>query len=163
MPVTDTQNDSAARTFTLTAVFDAPPERVWDLWRDPRKLERWWGPPSYPATFTSHELTPGSHTAYFMTAPSGDRHHGWWRVESVDPPNGLTFSEGFANADGSPNEDMPATMMTVALTPEGGHGTRMVITATFPTDEALQQLSQMGMEEGMREAVNQMDALLAEV
>ena len=50
---------------------DAPPERVWDLWADPRKLERWWGPPFWPATFTAHDLAPGSHVEYHMTGPTG--------------------------------------------------------------------------------------------
>lgn len=162
MPVTDIQKDTAARTLTVTAVFDAPPERVWELWRDPRKLERWWGPPGYPATFTAHELAPGGETAYYMTGPAGDRHHGWWRVESTDPPNGLTFADGFANTDGSPNDKLPTMAIAVTLAADGANGTRMVITCTFPSAEAMQQVTAMGMEEGLRAAVNQIDGLLEE-
>ena len=40
--------------FTITARFDASIERVWRIWSDPRQLERWWGPPSFPATVTEH-------------------------------------------------------------------------------------------------------------
>ena len=47
----------------------ASPERVWQLWADPRQLERWWGPPTYPATFTQHDLAPGGHVEYHMTGP----------------------------------------------------------------------------------------------
>ena len=50
MTVTAVQKDPVNLTLTLTAEFDATPERVWELWSDPRQLERWWGPPSYPAT-----------------------------------------------------------------------------------------------------------------
>ncbi len=50
MTVTTVDTDLDARTLTLVAEFDAPVERVWELWADPRKLERWWGPPGYPAT-----------------------------------------------------------------------------------------------------------------
>ena len=39
----DTDHDNLA--VTLVADFDAPIEEVWELWSDPRKLERWWGPP----------------------------------------------------------------------------------------------------------------------
>ena len=52
MTVTAVRKDPDALTMTLTAEFEASPERVWDLWADPRQLERWWGPPTYPATFT---------------------------------------------------------------------------------------------------------------
>ena len=69
MTVTAVQKDPEALTLTLTAEFDATPERVWELWADPRQLERWWGPPTYPATFTAHDLAPGSRVEYHMTGP----------------------------------------------------------------------------------------------
>ena len=53
MTVTAVRKDPDALTMTLTAEFEASPERVWQLWADPRQLERWWGPPTYPATFTA--------------------------------------------------------------------------------------------------------------
>ena len=46
MTVTAVRKDPEALTMTLTAEFDASPERVWELWADPRQLERWWGPPT---------------------------------------------------------------------------------------------------------------------
>ena len=67
MTVTAVHKVPESLTMTLTAEFDATPERVWDLWADPRKLERWWGPPTYPATFTAHDLAVGSHVVYHMT------------------------------------------------------------------------------------------------
>ena len=73
MTVTALHKDPAALTMTLTAEFDASPVRVWQLWADPRQLERWWGPPTYPATFTKHLLAPGSRVEYHMTGPEGDR------------------------------------------------------------------------------------------
>ena len=43
MPVTDVKKDLDALTMTVTAEFDAGAERVWEMWSDPRLLERWWG------------------------------------------------------------------------------------------------------------------------
>jgi hypothetical protein len=42
-----------------------------------------------------------------MTGPDGDKHHGWWRVHTVDAPRSLEFEDGFADDAGSPNPDMP--------------------------------------------------------
>src|SRR5687767_15465506 len=103
MPVTDVRKDFDALTMTITAEFEASAERVWQLWADPRQLERWWGPPGYPATFRDHDLTPGGWVSYFMTGPEGDRHHGWWRVEEVEPPSRLRFQDGFGDEDGNPS------------------------------------------------------------
>ena len=63
MSVTSVDTDYDNLTVTVVSDFDAPVERVWELWTDPRKLERWWGPPSYPATFTTHNLVPGGESA----------------------------------------------------------------------------------------------------
>ena len=67
MTVTAVRKDPQALSLTLDAEFDASPERVWQLWADPRQLERWWGPPTYPATVTKHELRPGGRVEYHMT------------------------------------------------------------------------------------------------
>ena len=73
MTVTAVRKDPEALTMTVDAEFDASPERVWQLWADPRQLERWWGPPTYPATFTAHDLAPGGRVEYHMTGPEGDQ------------------------------------------------------------------------------------------
>ena len=161
MPVTDVRKDTDKLTLTITSEFDATVERAWQLWADPRQLERWWGPPTYPATVVDHELVPGGAVNYFMTGPEGDKHGGWWRIVAVDAPHSLVFEDGFADDSGRPNPDMPTTSSTVTLSQRDGGGTRMVITAKFPSAEAMQQMVQMGMEEGLREAVGQIDAILA--
>jgi len=54
MTVITTSKDIENLTITVVAEFDATPDRVWEVREDPRKLERWWGPPTFPATFTRH-------------------------------------------------------------------------------------------------------------
>lgn len=161
MTVTNVHKDIAARTMTMTAGFDAPIGRVWELWSNPRLLERWWGPPTYPATVVEHDLTPGGRVTYFMTGPDGDRPRGWWRVVTVDPPNSLEFVDGFADESGDPNPEMPTMTIGVTLTANPDGGTTMVTTTTFPTIEAMETLMAMGMEEGMMAAAGQIDDLLA--
>ena len=162
MTVTAVDKDPAALTLTLTAEFDASPERVWQLWADPRQLERWWGPPTYPATFTSHDLTPGSRVQYHMTGPQGDQPHAYWDVVEVDPPRLLVYVDRFAHADGTPNDDFPQTDGRVAIESIGEGRTRMSIETRFPSTAAMEQFLAMGMEEGSTQAVGQIDAILAD-
>jgi uncharacterized protein YndB with AHSA1/START domain len=162
MTVTSVRKDPAALTMTLTAEFDATPERVWQLWADARQLERWWGPPTYPATFTRHDLQPGSRVEYHMTGPSGDQPHGYWDVLEADPPRRLVFRDGFAHEDGTPNDEFPRNEGRVTIEPVDGARTRMSIESRFPSVEAMQQVLAMGMEEGLTQAVGQIDAILAE-
>jgi uncharacterized protein YndB with AHSA1/START domain len=160
MSVISVDKDFDSLTLTLVAEFDAPIERVWQLWADPRQLERWWGPPSHPATVERHDLTPGGDVAYFMTAPEGEKHRGWWRVTSVDPPKSLEFTDGFADQDGTPVAEMPTTTVQVQLSERDG-GTRMVLRSVFDSRDHMEQVVNMGAPEVLRESVGQMDALLS--
>ncbi len=147
---------------TIEAEFDASPERVWQLWADPRQLERWWGPPNYPATFTQHELSPGGRVEYHMTGPDGDQHHGYWEVVEANAPYELVLRDGFANADGTPNPDLPMSMAYVRIEEVDSGRTRMSLEGVFPSAEAMEQILAMGTEEGLTQAIGQIDAILAE-
>ena len=162
MTVTAVHKDPQSLTMTMEAEFDAPVERVWQLWADPRQLERWWGPPTYPATFTQHDLSPGSRVEYHMTGPEGDQPRGYWDVLETDPPRSLVVRDGFANDDGSPNDALPTGEMRVAIEEIGDGRTRMSIHSIFPNAEAMEQVLAMGAEEGMKQAMGQIDAILAE-
>ena len=162
MTVTAVRKDADALTMTLEAEFDAAAERVWQLWADPRQLERWWGPPTYPATFTKHELRPGGRVEYHMTGPEGDQPKGYWEIDEADAPRSIVFRDGFANDDGSPNTDMPVNTIRVSIEEMAASRTRMSIESIFPSTEAMEQVLAMGMEEGLTEAVGQIDAILAQ-
>jgi uncharacterized protein YndB with AHSA1/START domain len=162
MTVTAVRKDPQRLSMSLEAEFDASPERVWQLWADPRQLERWWGPPSCPATVTKHDLAPGGRVEYHMTGPKGDQPHGYWEVLETNAPYRLVFRDGFANADGTPNSDLPMNTLNIRIE-EAGHGrTHMSIESVFASAEAMEQILAMGMEEGLKEAVGQIDAILSE-
>ena len=144
MPVISVVKDAQARTMTITARFDAPIGRVWQLWSDPRQLERWWRPPSYPATVLEHDPAPGGTISYVMTGPNSERHGGWFGVRAADPPHMLELDAGFA----------------VALSELAGDATQMTITKTWASNEAMEQVLATGMQAGMTAAVGQFDALL---
>lgn len=161
MPVTDITKDLDARTLVITAEFAAPPARVWQVYADPRQLERIWGPPTYPATVVEHSLTPGGRVHYFMTGPDGDKSYGGWRVLTVEEPHRFTFEDFFADENFAPSDGLPVAEVEFVFEPSGS-GTKATFTTTYATAEALQQVLDMGMEEGATEATNQIDALLAE-
>ncbi len=162
MPITSVTKDPEALTMTVVADFDAPLRRLWDAYLDPRLLERFWGPPTYPAVFTRHDGCVGGRSEYAMTGPDGDVSRGYWEWVAVDEPTGFEVRDGFANPDGTPNEAMPAMRMVFAFeaTP---HGSRVSTTTYFGSVEELEQLLGMGMEQGMSEAMAQIDAVLADL
>jgi uncharacterized protein YndB with AHSA1/START domain len=156
MTVISVDKDLDDLTLTVVAEFDAPVERVWQLWADPRQLERWWGPPGHPATFHEHDLAPGGRATYSI----GEAGHGWWRVTSVDPPRSLELVDGWADSDGTPRDGAPTTTIRMRLAELDGR-TRMEIRSVFSSREHLEQVARMGAVEAFAESVGQIDALLA--
>jgi uncharacterized protein YndB with AHSA1/START domain len=161
MPIISVDKDTENATLTVVAEYQAPVERVWQLYADPRQLERHWGPPGWPATVVEHDLTPGGRVSYFMTGPDGAKSSGYWDVVEVEAPRRFVVVDGFADDDGRPNDHLPRTRMELALGERAGGGTTMTITSTFESPEAMGRVLDMGMEEGLRAAMGQIDDVLA--
>ena len=161
MPFISSRKDAENLTMTLVAEFDANVERVWQIWEDPRQLERWWGPPTWPATFDSHDFVPGGRASYYMTGPDGEKAAGWWLFTDISAPTTLSFDDGFDDDSGNPSSTMPVTHATATLDDLDGR-TRMTIRSRFDSLEQLEQLVEMGMDEGMALALGQIDAIVAD-
>ena len=159
MTLVRVEKDVESLSLTLLAAFNAPIERVWQLWADPRQLERWWGPPSHPSTVEAHDLIAGGEVTYFMTGPEGETSRGWWRITAVDPPSSLEFVDGFANRDGSANADLPTTTVQMRLIEHGG-GTRMELRFNFQSTEHMDRLERWGAFAVFPQSVAQMDAII---
>lgn len=162
MPVTDVITDAENLTMTVVADLAAPVERVWDAYSDPRQLERFWGPPGWPATFTHWDHTVGGKANYTMNGPRGEKASGTWEFLNIDGPNGFEVLDAFADEDGTPNPDLPSMRMTFTFTPTA-EGTRMVNTSYFASAEALEQVVAMGAVEGTTLAMSQLDAVLQDL
>jgi uncharacterized protein YndB with AHSA1/START domain len=159
MTVISSSTNADELTLDLVAEFDATPEQVWAVWEDPRKLERWWGPPTYPATFTRHEFEVGGQSRYHMTGPGGDKHFGWWRIDVLDGQRHIEFANGLAGDDGEPVPGLAPAGGIVELE-QTGSGTRMLVRTRFVDVEQMERMLGMGMQEGMGLAIGQIDALL---
>jgi uncharacterized protein YndB with AHSA1/START domain len=156
MPVTSVTKDAAKLTLTVVADFPVPQQRLWDAYADPRQLERFWGPPEWPSTFTKHDFRVGGRAEYYMTGPNGEKWSGSWKFTAVNPIDSFEANDGEDNAD-DPNG--PASMTFMFETTRTG--SRMTAVTRFLSIEAMEETAGP-MEEGMRAALPQLDALLAE-
>ena len=161
MPVTSVDKDLEQLTLTIAAEFPVPARRLWDAYADPRQLEKFWGPPEWPATFTRHDMTPGGRSDYYMTGPDGSRARGYWEYLAVDEGRSFEVLDGFSHDDGSPNTDLP-TMRAVFTFGESAAGSRLETVTYFNNLAELEQLLEMGMEEGTVAAMGQIDAVVTD-
>ena len=162
MPITEVSSNAKALTLTIIADYPVPVTRLWDAYADPRQLERFWGPEQWPATFTRHDMAVGGSSHYYMTGPDGTVARGWFRFLAVEANKCFEVEDGFADESGNPNDAMPTTRMTFNFTPTAS-GSRCTSTTFFASIESMEQLAQMGMMEGIRSAMGQIDAVLADL
>lgn len=162
MPLTSVTKDPQGLTMTVVADFAVPVQRLWDAYADPRQIEKFWGPPQWPATFTRHDMAAGGTSSYVMTGPDGERAGGYWEFLSVDAPRAFEVRDGFADADGNPNAQMPTMRVTFSFDATDD-GSRLTSVTHFGSVETMEQLAQMGMEEGMTAAMSQIDDVLADL
>jgi uncharacterized protein YndB with AHSA1/START domain len=156
MPLTSVVKDPATLTLTVVGDYPVPQHRLWEAFADPRQLERFWGPPSYPATFTRHDFEVGGRAEYVLRGQNGEQWSGAWKFISVEPISSFEALDGEDNAE---DEHLPASMrVTFDTTPTGS---RLTIVTTFSSVEAMEQTIP-GMEEGLRAAMPQLDVVLAE-
>jgi len=163
MPVTNVEKDLDALTMTITADFPVPVERLWRAYVDPRQIERFWGPTTYPATFVRHDVRVGGESHYVMHGPDGDVSAGYWHFLAVDEGRSFTVRDGFATDEGgTPNAEMPDMQMDFVFS-STDEGSRVVMTTLFGSLEELENLISLGMEEGTLSAMSQIDDVLADL
>lgn len=156
MPLTSVTKDAAKLTLTVVGDYPVTQKRLWDAFADPRQLERFWGPPAFPATFTRHDFKVGGRAEYFLTLPEGNKWSGSWKFTAVHPISSFEAHDGEDNAE---DQNMPASMkFAFETTPTGS---RLTVVTRFSSVEAMERTIP-GMEEGLRAAMPQLDALLAE-
>lgn len=161
MPVTDVHHDMDTLTLHFTAEFAAPVERIWEIYTSPRQLEKWFGPPTHPATFVDLDLRPAGRATYYMTGPDGEKYCGWWEFIEVEPTSRLVYKDGFADQDFNPSPSMPVSHNEYRFTDDGGR-TRVTTVSRYETAADLQKVLDMGAVEGATLAINQIDELLAQ-
>lgn len=161
MPVTSVDKDPEALTMTIVADFPAPVRRLWDAYADPRQLEKFWGPPGWPATFTRHDFYPGGRSEYFMSGPSGEPSAGYWEHLGLEEHRSFEVRDGFLTPEGEPNGELPSVRMIFSFA-ETEAGSRVTTVTYFNSQGDLESLLSMGMEEGAVAAMSQIDEVVSD-
>lgn len=162
MPVTSIETDAENLTITVVADFPVPVERLWAAYADPRQLERFWGPPGYPATFHRFDMRAGGSAFYSMTSPRGETHYGLWEFTALEPGRSFTVVDSFATPEGETDPNLPSGSMQM-LFEATESGSRLTSLSQQASLEDLETILEMGVIEGTRMAMAQIDVVLADL
>jgi uncharacterized protein YndB with AHSA1/START domain len=172
MPQTDStmsEATPAARTLemTITRTFDVPIARVWQAWRDPEDVKRWWGPKAFTAPVAEMDFREGGTSLVGMRSPEGQVLYNTWTYREIKPMELIEFIQQFADENGN-----PIAPEDVGLPPEIPREVRHVITFKAMGDDKTElTVTEYGYTEGwvvelsragMNEVLDKMAAVVAE-
>jgi uncharacterized protein YndB with AHSA1/START domain len=143
------------RTIRVEREFDAPRDRVWRAYTDPKLVAQWWGR-GHKVVIERMEVERGGHWRFVEHTPEGETHGFEGRFREVTPKDRLVQTFEW---DGMPGYTI---LETAEFSDAGAGRTRIVITSLFFTPEERDGMLNSGMEGGMAESFAALDALLVE-
>jgi uncharacterized protein YndB with AHSA1/START domain len=146
---------------TLSKVYDAPKELVFEMFKNPEHLAKWWGPTHWPATIKSFDFRPGGVWHYYMQGPDGTKVWGKMTFEEIEEPNLLSYIDAFSDEDGNTNSELPQGKVTFYFEDNDDRTTLRTV-CEYQSAEEVKKLVEMGMIEGMKDTTSQLERLLAE-
>ncbi len=148
-----------SRTIRVKREFAANLKLVWDAWTKPEILDQWWAPGPWRAETKSMEFKEGGTRLYAMIGPNGERHWAIFNYHKIEKLKYFTGLDGFTDADGVLNTQLPRTNWKVSFI-DRGETTLVETVLTFDNVEQLETLIRMGFKEGFTIALEGLDELL---
>ena len=149
----------AQNQMIVSREFSGTPELVWRAWTEPELLARWWAPKPWKAMTKHMDFREGGYWLYCMQGPAGEQHWGRADYHKIELHDYFDAEDVFCDEEGNVNTDLPGSSWHVlfSATPTG---TRVEVTTTFASVEAMRQLIEMGVKEGTKMAHDNLEALL---
>ena len=145
---------------SMKRLFDAPRELVFKAWSSCDHISKWWGPRTYPTTFCEMDFRPGGTWRYCMTGPEGDQAWGKGVYSEIVEPERIAYRDYFTDAKGVESSELPSSAITVEFRQQNGQ-TELHSRTRYDSKEAMQQVIDMGVEEGFAETLDRLEEYLA--
>jgi uncharacterized protein YndB with AHSA1/START domain len=152
--------DVANKRITVVRNFDAPVEEVWKAWTESNLLDQWWAPKPWKAETSSMDFREGGAWLYAMVGPNGEKHHARVDYKKIEANQSFTAQDAFTDESGKVSGEMPS-MTWYTTFHKSGDGTRVEVQISFPSEDAMNKILEMGFKEGFEAALGNLDALLA--
>ena len=148
------------REIVITRTFNGPPRIVFDAWTRPELVKRWWAPGSRGVAECEADVRPGGRYRYVIRLDGGHVFAFSGKYIEVVPPSRLVYTEVFEPTASGANPDDAGLIVTVTFDEHEGK-TDMVSHSLCPSKEVRDQILASGMEQGMRQTMDQLDELVA--
>jgi uncharacterized protein YndB with AHSA1/START domain len=151
--------DKENKTIAVKREFAAERALVWDAYTKSELLDQWWAPKPWKARTKTMDFREGGSWHYAMVGPEGEEHWAVAKYKNIRPRMSFTALDGFADAEGVVNQEMPQSTWNVTFT-DKGESTLVENLITYDDLAQLEMTIQMGFKEGLTAAMEGLDELL---
>jgi uncharacterized protein YndB with AHSA1/START domain len=151
--------DEEKNTITIKRKFAAKRQLVWDCYTKSELLDRWFAPKPFTTKTKFMDFSEGGHWHYAMVEPNGQEYWGRMDYQTIQPIDNYTALDGFCDDTGALNPELPRSRWNVSFSDVATH-TLVETLVSYTSSEALQQVIQMGLKEGLTSTLERLDELL---
>ncbi|MFZ6769334.1 SRPBCC family protein [Undibacterium sp. Di26W] len=151
--------DKEKNTITIKREFAAKRQMVWDCYTKSELLNRWFAPKPLTTKTKFMDFSEGGHWHYAMVEPNGTEYWGRSDYQTIQAIDHYTALDGFCDDTGALNPDLPRAKWSVTFS-DGARHTLVETIVSYTSAEALQQVMNMGMKEGLTSTLERLDELL---
>src|SRR5437867_3493706 len=150
--------DKSTKTVSITKVFDATRDLVWDAYTKPELLDQWWAPKPFASRTKVMEFREGGRRFYAMVSPEGQERWAVQKYTSITPKTNFKLFNAFA--DENENPQLPGSDWDLNFSERGGK-TTVHISIYNESLERLERMVEGGFREGTIGQLKNLEDLLA--
>jgi uncharacterized protein YndB with AHSA1/START domain len=151
--------DKEKNTLTIRREFAAKRQLVWNCYTKSELLDKWFAPKPLTTQTKFMDFSEGGHWLYAMVEPSGQEYWGRMDYQSIRPIDYYAALDGFCDNTGTLNPDLPRSKWDVTFSDLAAH-TVVQTVVSYTSAEAMQQVIDMGMKEGLTSTLERLDEFL---
>lgn len=156
---TQVVKDLKEKSILVTKEFNAPVALVWRAFTESEILDKWWGPAPWRAETKFQDFSVGSYWLYAMVGPENQKHWARMNYLSIDTHKNFQLEDAFCDENGIVNPELPVSRGSNVFTATAT-GTRVEFKMYCSTEEQIQQIIDMGFEQGITICMEQLDRLI---
>lgn len=151
------------KQLNVTREFNGPVDLVWKAWTKPDLLDEWWAPKPWKTVTKSMDFREGGRWLYSMNGPEGEQHWSLVDYKKITYQQSFQAQDAFCDDEGNIDSSEVPSMQWNVTFKDTGSGTKVNVTISFPSEEALEKIIEMGFKEGFTAAHGNLDELLKEL
>ncbi|MEQ8336861.1 MAG: SRPBCC domain-containing protein [Cyclobacteriaceae bacterium] len=152
--------DKEMNTITVKREFAANRQLIWDCYTKSEMLDQWFAPEPFATKTKSMDFSEGGHWHYAMVDPEGKEYWGWTEYTKIKAIDYYKTLDAFSDSEGNLNSDLPQAEWHIEFS-DKGKNTLVVTTVQYDSLEALDQVINMGMKDGLTSTLERLDKLLS--